>query len=106
MITRFAPGTSRELDPRKRERRREPEPQHTVRQLHRDVAPEQHAGDRAHEQPTHRVQVDVPGDEMAGPRDPEQRGRVEDVRAHDLRRREREDEQHHEAEEGAAPRRR
>ena len=31
------------------------------------------------------VQVDVAGDEVAEPGDPEQRGRVEDVRADDLR---------------------
>ena len=100
--TQFACGDVQQLDPAQHQHRGEPEPQHAVGHVRRELAREQHAGDRAGQQPHHRPQVDVAGDEVAEAGDPEQRRRVEDVGADDLRQREREDEHHHEPEEGAA----
>ena len=54
------------------------------------------------EQPGRRVVVDVAADHVPDAGDPEERGRVEDVGADDLRHRQRIDEHHHEAEERAA----
>jgi len=70
-----------------------------LRNPDRHLASQEHAGNRADEEPPHRVRVDVAVQEMAHPGDPEKRGRVEDVRADDLLGRQREQEQHREPEE-------
>jgi hypothetical protein len=95
----------RELDQpnaAREEHRSEPDPERGFRDTNGQLAREEHAGDRAEQQPAHRVQVDVPVNEVADARDPEQRRRVENVRTHDFGRRQWEHEQHHETEERAA----
>ena len=80
--------------------------QDDVRQPDGEAARDQHARDRAGQQPRRRVIVDVAPDHVPDAGDPEQRRGVEDVGADDLRHRQRIDEHHHETEEGAAADRR
>ena len=99
-------GDVQQLQPAQEEDRAERDPQHDVGQLHGEAARDQHAGNRAGEQPRGRVVVDVAADHVPDAGDPEERGRVEDVGADDLRHRQRIDEHHHEPEERAAADRR
>src|SRR5690348_1381555 len=91
-----------QLDAAEREHAGEPEPERVLRDLERVAAGDPDAGDRAEQEPRHRMQVDVALDEMADAGDPEQGSGVEDVRADDLRHGERVDHHHHETEEGSA----
>src|SRR5438034_4436435 len=80
----------------------EAEPEHVVGNAYGELARDQDSRDGADQQPRHRVQVDVAANQVTEACYPQQRGGVEDVRADDLRNRQREDEHHHEPEERAA----
>src|SRR5438876_3065445 len=95
-------GHVEQLDPAQREDAREAEPQSVLRQPEREAARHPDPRHRPQQQPRHRVEVDVALHEVSEARDPQQRGGVEDVRADDLRDRQRIDHHHHEAEERAA----
>ena len=61
----------------------EGDPQRALRHADREVRADQHAGNRPDEEPGHRVQVDVPVQQMAGAGDPEQQRGVQHVGADD-----------------------
>src|SRR4029450_9972413 len=68
-----------ELDPAEHERRGEGEAEEPVGHVDADLAADEDAWDRPEQEPADRGHVDVPGDEMAEARNPEERGHVEDV---------------------------
>ncbi len=78
-----AAGQLDELDPREHQHERERDPQRAIRHPDRELRAEQHARDRADEQPRHRVQVDVAVEQVAGAGDPEQQRGVQHVGADD-----------------------
>src|SRR6266545_611721 len=95
-----------ELQAAEQEDRPERDPEHEVGQLHGEAARDQHAGNRARQQPGRGVVVDVAADHVADAGHPQQCGGVKDVGADDLRHGQRIDEHHHETEERAAADRR
>ena len=97
---------SHDLDPREDQHRAEGDPQSALRHADREVRADQHTGNRSDEEPGHRIQVDIPVQQMAGAGDPQQQRGVEHVGADDPARRQREEQQHREAEERAGPDRR
>ena len=101
-----APGGSRSFTPGERQRRGEGDAQRAVGELDGEATSDQHARDGADQEPAGRGEVDVSRQELPGAGYSQQHGRVEDVRADDLGGRERERDQHHEAEQRAAAHRR
>ena len=81
-----APGTSTSLIPERTSTNANAHAQRALGHRDREVRADQHARDRADEQPGHRVQVDVAVQQVARAGDPEQHRRVEHVGADDLRR--------------------
>src|SRR4029453_4380891 len=67
-------------DPARPEHGAKPDSERAFRNADRQLAREQDAGDRSEQQPAHRAEVDVPVNEVADARNPERRGRAEDVR--------------------------
>src|SRR5215208_6801640 len=74
-------GEVDQLDAAQHQHGGEPEPERAVGHLERELARDQHSGDRSGQQPRHRPEVDVARHEVPEAGDPKQRGRVEDVGA-------------------------
>src|SRR6266480_3957531 len=91
-----------QLDPAQGKNAREAEPQRVLWEVQRVAAGDPDARDRAEQQPSDRMQVDVALDEVPEACDPQERGGVEDVRSDDARDRQGIDHHHHEAEERPA----
>jgi len=91
-----------ELEAGEPEHCRKNEPERVLRNRDRQPATDEHARDRAEQQPAEDVEVDVSRQPVGGTRDVEQHCRMEDVRSHDFVRAQREDHQQREPEEDAA----
>ena len=101
-----AKGTFRSLIPARPSTPASREPKALLRDRQRQMPADQHAGNRAEQQPEEDAEVDVPGRPVRRARDVQERGRVEDVGADDLVRAQREDDQQRQPEEDAAADRR